>query len=45
VWRAPQGNIELVPEKQVLDLNPAPRPERVDDKRHKQVKEPKHRFE
>jgi hypothetical protein len=30
--RTPQGNIELVPQKQVLDFNPAPRPERVGDK-------------
>jgi hypothetical protein len=34
-----QGNIELVPEKQVLDLNSAPQVERVDDKHHKQVKD------
>jgi hypothetical protein len=42
---APQGNIKRVPEKQVLDFNPAPRAERVGDKRHKQVKECKHRIE
>jgi hypothetical protein len=40
--RTPQGNIELMPQKQVLDFNPAPRPERVGDKRHKQAKECKH---
>jgi hypothetical protein len=28
--RAPQGNIELVSEKQVLDFNSTPRAERVD---------------
>jgi hypothetical protein len=40
--RAPQGNIELVPEKQVLDLNLAPRAERVDDQHRKQMTECKH---
>jgi hypothetical protein len=45
MWRAPQGNIELVPEKQVLDLNPAPRAERVDDRHCKQMAEGKHHAE
>jgi hypothetical protein len=45
MWRAPQGNIELVPQKQVVDLNPAPPTGRVDDKHHKQVKEREHRVE
>jgi hypothetical protein len=45
VWRAPQGNIELVPEKQVLDLNPAPRAERVDDRHRKQMAKGKHHIE
>jgi hypothetical protein len=43
--RTPQGNIELVPQKQVLDFNPAPRPERVGDKHHKQMTECKHHVE
>jgi hypothetical protein len=40
--REPQGNIELVPEKQVLDFNSAPRAERVDDQHRKQMTECKH---
>jgi hypothetical protein len=40
--RAPQGNIELVPEKQVLNFNPAPQAERVDDQHRKQMTECKH---
>ncbi len=43
--RTPQGNIELMPQKQVLDFNPAPRPERAGDKRHKQAKEWEHYVE
>jgi hypothetical protein len=39
----PQGNIELVPEKEVLDFKLAPRLEQVGDKRPKQLKECKHR--
>jgi hypothetical protein len=31
--------LELMPEKQVLDFKPAPRPEQVGDKRPKQLKE------
>jgi hypothetical protein len=40
--RAPQGNIELVPEKQVLGFKPAPRAERVDDQHRKQMTESKY---
>jgi hypothetical protein len=43
VWCTPQGNIELVPKKEVLDFKPAPRPEQVDDKRPKQIEDRKHR--
>ena len=43
--RAPQGNIELMPEKQVLDFYPAPRAERVDDKHREQMTERKHHVE
>src|SRR5512132_2687748 len=39
----PQGNIELMPEKEVLDFKPAPRPEQVGDKRPKQLEHRKHR--
>jgi hypothetical protein len=39
----PQGNIELMPEKEILDFKPAPRPEQVGDKRHKQLEDRKHR--
>jgi hypothetical protein len=41
----PHGNIELVPQKQVFDFKPAPRPEQVGDKPHKQMKERKHHVE
>jgi hypothetical protein len=41
----PHGNIELVPQKQVFDFKPAPRPKQVGDKRHKQMKERKHHVE
>jgi hypothetical protein len=43
VWCTPQGNIELMPKKEVLDFKPAPRPEQVDDKRPKQMEDRKHR--
>ena len=43
VWCTPQGNIELMPKKEVLDFKPAPRPEQVDDKRPKQTEDRKHR--
>jgi hypothetical protein len=39
----PSGNIELVPEKEVLDFKLAPRLEQVGDKRPKQLKDCKHR--
>src|SRR5262249_9573891 len=38
-----QGDIELMPEKEVLDLKPAPRPEQVSDKRPEQLEYRKHR--
>jgi hypothetical protein len=41
----PQGNIELVPEKQVLNFNSAPRAERINDYHHKQMTECEHRLE
>jgi hypothetical protein len=36
---------QQVPQKQVFDFKPAPRPEQVGDKRHKQMKERKHHVE
>jgi hypothetical protein len=38
-----QGNIELMSEKEVLDFNPAPRPELVGDKCPEHVEDRKHR--
>jgi hypothetical protein len=43
-WCAPQGNIELMPKKEVLDFKPAPRPKQVDDKRPKQMEDRKYRL-
>jgi hypothetical protein len=39
----PQGNIELMPEKEVLDFKPTPRPEQVGDEHPKQLEDRKHR--
>jgi len=39
----PQGNIELMSKKKVLDFKPAPRLEQIDDKRPKQMEDRKHR--
>jgi hypothetical protein len=39
---APQNNIELMPEKEILHFKLAPRPEQVGDKRPKQLKECEH---
>src|SRR5262249_9682975 len=38
----PQRNVELMPEKDVLDFKPAPRPEQVRNKRPKQLEDRKH---
>jgi hypothetical protein len=43
VRRTPQGNIELMPEKEVFDVTSAPRPEQVGDNRPKQLEDRKHR--
>ena len=40
----PQGNIELMTKKELLDFKPAPRLEQVGDKRPKQMEERKHRI-
>jgi len=42
---APNGNIELMPKKQVLNFKPAPRPEQITDKRCKRMKNLKHHVE
>jgi len=39
----PQGNIELMAEKEVLDFKPAPRPEEVRDESPEQLEDRKHR--
>jgi hypothetical protein len=43
VRRAPQSNIELMAEKEILDFKPALRLEQVGDKRPKQMEGGKHR--
>jgi hypothetical protein len=40
-----QGNIELMPKKQVLDFKPALRAEQISDKRRQQMKGRKHHVE
>jgi hypothetical protein len=42
-WCTSQGNIELMPKKQVLDFKPAPRLEKVGDGRSEQTEDGKHR--
>ncbi|MGH9548294.1 MAG: hypothetical protein ACRD3W_02925 [Terriglobales bacterium] len=39
----PQGNIELMPKKEIIDFKPAPRLEQIGDKRPKQMEDRKHR--
>ena len=43
--RMPQGNIELMPKKQVFDFKLAPRPEQISGKRREQTEDRKHRVE
>jgi len=44
MWGTPQGNIELMPEEQILGSKPPPRLEyQVDDERPDQVKNREHR--
>ena len=40
-----QGDIELVPKKQVFDFKLAPRPEQISGKGHEQMHDRKHRVE
>ena len=42
-WRPPQGDIELMAEKQVLGFKPAPRLEQVGDEHSERVQDRKHR--
>jgi hypothetical protein len=42
-WCTSQGNIELMPKKQVLDFKPAPRLEKAVDGRSEQMEDGKHR--
>jgi hypothetical protein len=42
VWRAPKGNIELVPKKKVLDFELPPRLEQAADERPEQMEDGKH---
>jgi hypothetical protein len=43
MWCTPQGYIELMSEKEILDFKPAPRLEQVADKRPKQIEDRTHR--
>ena len=43
--RMPQGNIELMPKKQVFDFKLAPRSEQIDRKRREQTEDHKHQVE
>jgi hypothetical protein len=45
VWRMPEGDIELMPKKEIFDFKPALRLEQVGDKCAEQVEEYKHRDE
>jgi hypothetical protein len=40
-----QGNIELMPKKQVLDFKLVPRPEQISGKRREQTEDRKHHVE
>ena len=44
LWGSPQGDVELMAEKKVLDFKPARRPEQIGYKRCKQVDDRKHRI-
>jgi hypothetical protein len=39
----PEGDIELMPKKEILDLKPAPRLEQVSEKHSKEAEQAKHR--
>ena len=42
MWRAPKGNIELVPKKKVLDFKLPPRLEQAGNQRPEQMEDGKH---
>jgi hypothetical protein len=43
VWCTPQGNIELMPKKEILEFKSAPRLEQVGHNRPKQMEHRNHR--
>jgi hypothetical protein len=43
--RPPQGDVELMTEKQILGFKPAPRLEKVDDEHSQCVQDCKHRYQ
>jgi hypothetical protein len=44
-WRPPQGDVELMSEKQVLGFKPPPRLEQIKDEHSERVQDRKHRFQ
>jgi hypothetical protein len=44
-WRPPQGDVELMTEKKVLGLKPAPRLQHVGDEYSERAQDRKHRSE
>jgi hypothetical protein len=45
IWRPPQGDVELMSEKQVLGFKPAPRLEQINDEHSERVQDRKHHFQ
>jgi hypothetical protein len=45
IWRPPQGDVELMSEKQVLGFKPPPRLEQINDEHSERVQDRKHRFQ
>jgi hypothetical protein len=42
-WCSPQGDVELMPQKEVLNFKPAPRLEQIGDKCLQQMEDREHR--
>jgi hypothetical protein len=42
-WCSPQGDVELMPQKEVLNFKPAPRLEQIGDKCGQQMEDRQHR--
>ena len=42
-WCSPQGDVELMPQKEILNFKPAPRLEQIDDKCGQQMEDREHR--